>query len=290
MKYLKNKISAVVFVYNEEKYISNLIDSINSQTCKVDQIIICDDFSTDNTLKIIKNKKNDLSKNIHIRILNNKQKGKVYAYEEALKSVDTELFFVCAGDDILKCDYVKSMMDFINKYKIDFAYCNQVWVDSDLNFIKYTEKKLFYFINDLIHSNFAGGGIFGYSYIIKQYIPFPKGLTFEDWYVALLLSDKFGKCYINNNKNYLYRRHDGADTFISTRKDKVNLVKRDINFFQLLVDINFYNDIFNNRISFYNSKINKISFINFIKIFTLRNVTPMEKIKLLIIKLTKYYS
>ena len=242
MKHIREKISAIVFVHNEEMYISSLIDSINNQTCKVDQIIICDDFSTDNTLGIIQNKKNNLSKNINIKIINNKKKGKVYAYEEALKSVDTELFFVCAGDDVLKRDYVKSMMSFINKYKIDFAYSNHVWVDSNLNFIKYTEKNLFYTVNDLIYSNFAGGMIFGRSYIIKQYIPFPKGLTFEDWYVALFLSDKFGKCYINNNKNYLYRRHDGADTFISTRKDKVNLVKRDVLFFQLLVNINFYKD------------------------------------------------
>ncbi len=46
-------VSVCVFTYNYEKYLHQTIDSIVSQQCDFDfEILICDDCSTDNTLKI----------------------------------------------------------------------------------------------------------------------------------------------------------------------------------------------------------------------------------------------
>lgn len=43
------KISAVIPAYNAERYISDAIESILSQTAPVDEIIVVDDGSTDKT-------------------------------------------------------------------------------------------------------------------------------------------------------------------------------------------------------------------------------------------------
>lgn len=59
--YIMNyKISIIVPVYNTEKYISECINSLLSQTYNNYEIIIIDDGSTDNSYKICK----DYEKNI----------------------------------------------------------------------------------------------------------------------------------------------------------------------------------------------------------------------------------
>ena len=46
-------ISVALTTYNGEKYIIELLDSIKNQSVLPDEVIIVDDVSTDNTVKII---------------------------------------------------------------------------------------------------------------------------------------------------------------------------------------------------------------------------------------------
>jgi cellulose synthase/poly-beta-1,6-N-acetylglucosamine synthase-like glycosyltransferase len=50
-------ISVVIAAFNGEKFILELLESIASQTHQVDEIVVCDDCSTDNTIKILDNDK-----------------------------------------------------------------------------------------------------------------------------------------------------------------------------------------------------------------------------------------
>ena len=47
-------ISVAMTTYNGEKYIRKQIESILNQSMKVDEIIVCDDGSTDKTVEILK--------------------------------------------------------------------------------------------------------------------------------------------------------------------------------------------------------------------------------------------
>ena len=51
---MKEKISIIVPVYNVEKYVRKCLESIIHQTYKNIEIIIIDDASTDNSLKMWK--------------------------------------------------------------------------------------------------------------------------------------------------------------------------------------------------------------------------------------------
>lgn len=86
-------ISVVMSVYNHENVVARAIESILNQTYKNFELLICDDFSNDNTLKIIEdfnsskikifqNKKNlGLTKSLNLLIKNSK--GELIARQDA---------------------------------------------------------------------------------------------------------------------------------------------------------------------------------------------------------------
>ncbi|MBV2166779.1 MAG: glycosyltransferase, partial [Kaistella sp.] len=47
------KISVALCTYNGEKFLKQQLESILNQKVKVDEIIVCDDVSTDSTLSIL---------------------------------------------------------------------------------------------------------------------------------------------------------------------------------------------------------------------------------------------
>lgn len=48
------KVSVIIPIYNEEKYLDKCLDSVSGQTLKEIEIICVDDGSTDNSLNILK--------------------------------------------------------------------------------------------------------------------------------------------------------------------------------------------------------------------------------------------
>lgn len=86
-------ISVVMSVYNHENVVGRAIESILNQTYKNFELLICDDFSNDNTLKVIqefnsskikifKNKKNlGLTKSLNLLLKNST--GKLIARQDA---------------------------------------------------------------------------------------------------------------------------------------------------------------------------------------------------------------
>ena len=56
------KVTIYIAAYNAEKTILSCVNSIINQTIKFDEILIIDDKSTDNTVKLLENFQNDPSK------------------------------------------------------------------------------------------------------------------------------------------------------------------------------------------------------------------------------------
>ncbi len=227
-------VSAVMFVYNEEKYIKEMLLSIINQTKKVDKIIIVDDQSDDGTKGVVDQFIIDYP-NHDVLYHYNQKKGKVFAYSKGLSMVETEYFFVCAGDDFLLPNFVETLLGELSIKNCDFVYSKYYIVDSNLQKPIAVKRASVYTFDSLLKSNRVSGYLFGKRKVISYVLPFPDGVTFEDWLTVLLLSKEYNVVHMSNEPLFKYRKHS-ASTTISL--GEVGVRKRDIDFYNYILSAN----------------------------------------------------
>ncbi len=113
------KVSVALATYNGEKYLVDQLDSIKNQTRPVDEVIICDDRSSDNSFEIAKDYiiKNKLEKTWKVT-LNEVNKGYAGNFFDAVKMCSGEYVFFCDQDDIWienRIEKMVSVLDSNNK-------------------------------------------------------------------------------------------------------------------------------------------------------------------------------
>ena len=105
------KISVAIASYNGEKYIEEQLQSILDQTRKVDQVIICDDCSKDDTEGVVREfiKNNKLEDSWSFEV-NSSNLGYASNFIKALNKTDGDYVFFCDQDDIWIKDRVEKMV------------------------------------------------------------------------------------------------------------------------------------------------------------------------------------
>jgi len=281
---IKNKVvDIVMFVYNEEKHISEQLDSLIVQKEFINKIIIIDDFSTDDTyLKV-----EDYKSEIEIEFKKNKIKGKINALAYGLTLVESDYFLVCAGDDKFLENSVSQSLGYLKDTNLPFCYLNYKIVDENLENPYFINKKTKYTIKEMLNKNYASGYIFGKKEIINAILPIEKDIPFEDWYIALKLAVVYDGVYILNKPMFLYRKHIGSTTYNKTKKKYLFLLERDYKLFKIL----YKNDMFikysflvNNKIKWFKYMLYGYSLKDIKDIFFLKNISYKDKIKVIIFK------
>lgn len=111
----KKKITVAIPVYNGQKYILEALQSIVDQTQKVDDIVVCDNQSTDNTVKIVKdffNKHPNFNCLFHQNPTN---LGYQKNFNKCMELCETEFLLLLSSDDILKNYAIEKQLDYLNK-------------------------------------------------------------------------------------------------------------------------------------------------------------------------------
>ena len=101
------KISIIVPVYNVEKYLDRCLNSIVAQSLKEIEIIIVNDCSPDNSLKIIEKY---MKKDERITLINKiKNEGLTSARNSGLEIAQGKYILHIDGDDWIEQEYLKDM-------------------------------------------------------------------------------------------------------------------------------------------------------------------------------------
>ena len=112
-------IGVIVPNYNSGIYIKKCLDSLLEQEYKVNEIIVVDDCSTDESTKIVKEytEKND---NI-ILLENGKNMGVSYSRNRGIENAKSEYIMFCDSDDWYEKQATKRMMEKVEKDSADFV-------------------------------------------------------------------------------------------------------------------------------------------------------------------------
>ena len=102
------KISVAFIVYNGAKYMRTQLDSILAQTHKVDEIIVCDDASSDNTKEILEEYKNKYPDLLFI-YYNNKNLGPTKNIEKAIEACTGDIILLTDQDDYWETNKVETI-------------------------------------------------------------------------------------------------------------------------------------------------------------------------------------
>ena len=108
------KTSVALCTYYGEKYLAEQLDSVLSQENPVDEIVICDDGSTDNTHSILQDYQARFPELFRI-FINEKNLGYVANFEKALSLCTGDLIFLCDQDDIWHQDKVKFILHYFKE-------------------------------------------------------------------------------------------------------------------------------------------------------------------------------
>lgn len=215
------KISVALCTYNGAVFIKQQIDSILNQTVKVDEIIVCDDISSDNTIEIIEGY-NAVYNGIFKIQVNESNIGSVKNFEKAISLCTGDIIFLSDQDDVWELNKVEVYLDYFKSHPgINVLASNGYCIDDENKIIdKYTiwdvpqflrDKKVpfDYFTMINFTANIATGASMAFKKeFIQTIFPVPliSGYHHDEW-IALHAS-KIGSFEILNNKLFSYRIHE----------------------------------------------------------------------------------
>mgnify|MGYP002564096947 CR=1 FL=1 len=124
------RLSVAMCTYNGEKYIREQLMSIRNQTLRIDEIVICDDCSEDDTVEIIENliRQYDLPVRLHVNTWNH---GYRKNFEQAICRCSGDIIFLSDQDDIWLPTKVETIIGYFNSNPDkEFVFTNAALVNA----------------------------------------------------------------------------------------------------------------------------------------------------------------
>ena len=228
-------ISVCMTTYNGERYLRQQLESILSQLSEQDaEIIIADDGSTDETLRIVESLKDS-----RIRVLpSEKHLGTIYNYERALRAVKGDVVFLADQDDIWLPGKVTAVLDKLKECDLvmhDAYMLRQkdsqegAWQRSGkLSDIRPYKSGV---VSNWWKNSFTGCCVAFRRDVLEKALPFPKNLPMHDQWLGLV-AERYFKVRWIEEPLVEYRQHSSNATHIGNSpagvlqkiKWRVNLV------------------------------------------------------------------
>ena len=218
-------ISVCLASFNGEKYISEQIESILSQLGENDELIISDDGSKDDTIKIIKSFNDS-----RIQIYNNNMGCYTKNFENALIHAKGDIIFLCDQDDIWLPDKISVTINTFEITQADFVVSAATVVSGDKHVIRQStfdsgKVKTGFWLN-LVSTSYIGACMAFKRKVLERVLPIPGKDKYiaHDYWIACIC-EKYYKTALIDKPLILYRRH-GENTSPAFGKSKLSIVER----------------------------------------------------------------
>lgn len=204
--------------YNGERFIKEQVDSILCQLNNDDELIVSDDGSVDDTIKILKSY-ND----VRIKIYYNQNHGVNNNFANALSHSNGDYIFLCDQDDIWMPDKVRIVKKALENNMV--VVHNASIIDGEgkslgKTYYECTPDKTGFWGN-LWKSRYLGCCMAFRSSLLKELMPFPKNVFGHDYWIGLYCDFRY-KVHFMDDVLISYRRH-GNNVSTSAEKSTASL-------------------------------------------------------------------
>ncbi len=248
----ENMISVALCTYNGEKYIEKQLNSILNQTLTVDEIVICDDCSSDKTITILNSFKEKYPS--IFRIYSNPENLRSNKnFEKAISLCTGDFIFLSDQDDLWKPEKVETIIGVFNSNpSAEGVFSDAIFVDENDSEI-HKEMSLWESVcffdrqNDIpinLYESLLNLGNFltGATLCIKKEvipfcIPFQTVDTFiHDEWLAYVLS-KRNTLFLTKEKLISYRLHSNQQLGVGKIKDARKKISKNEHHNKLILNI-----------------------------------------------------
>jgi glycosyltransferase involved in cell wall biosynthesis len=227
---MSNKISVCMATYNGATFVREQIDSILSQIGLNDELIICDDCSTDNTIGIIRSYQDSRIK----LFINETNLRHVKNFERAMGLATGDLIALTDQDDVWYPDRLKTMkIALLSNENANLVVSNFDFIDSSSNFtgkFNLLTQKPESGIGRIFAILLAKGHYYGCTFLMTkklalQSLPFPDAVQSHDLWIGMI-ANTIGKTIHLEEPTLARRIHETNVTPIKRRSMNVVLMTR----------------------------------------------------------------
>ena len=153
----KSQLTIIIPVYNRAKIVKSTLDSVASQTLRPLEVILVDNNSSDNTLEVLNEWKQEVeTDDFRVKILSESTPGAATARNRGLKEASTTYTMFFDSDDIMHSTHAKRVIDTFNSNKkIDVVGWDIYKTHLDNSIIKYPFLPKNALYNHIFHSTFS---------------------------------------------------------------------------------------------------------------------------------------
>ena len=219
-------ISVALATYNGQKYIITQLTSILSQLSATDEVIISDNYSTDDTIQLIESLDDK-----RVKIFYQKQVSKselvncIKNFENALSICRGDFIFLSDQDDIWVNNKVNICVEKLKTYDVLVTDC--FIIDDTKNVIlnsyfsrRHSGKGIF---KNLFLNTYVGSCMVFKSKVLKIALPFPENIPMHDILIGLI-GDLFFKVHFLPLQLSFYRNHGNNVSDTISGKSKFSLM------------------------------------------------------------------
>lgn len=231
-KYVRGTYTILMTTYNGEQFIEKQLESILKNMSLLDELIISDDNSSDNTIIILEEfiKKN---KNRKIKLLSGPNSGLIKNYifllQYAKKHSKNDFIVLCDQDDIWALNKLDAVDSYLHQQNIHLVLHDAYIIDEFNNIINNSFFKLRNskqgIIKNIIKNSYIGCCMAFKKECLDYLLPIPYSIPMHDQWIGLM-------CEINGNVKFLnekliyYRRHSSNSSSLTGLPIKNKLKNR----------------------------------------------------------------
>ncbi|SEA99426.1 glycosyltransferase family 2 protein [Pedobacter hartonius] len=221
------KVSVVMTTYNGEKYLKQQIDSILTQTFPAEELIVCDDCSSDGTVTILEQYR---QKKLLTYVVNARRLGLIGNFKKAV-SMAAEKNFValCDQDDIWLPDKLAVSLTPFERMDTKLpclVHTDLILTDERENVLNWSFKNergqsgYKHNLQTLLFANFVTGCTVVMNPVLRHFFTdMPDDIRYHDAWIALV-AYSFGIAVEIPTPTIRYRKHDNNLSIVAGTKPR----------------------------------------------------------------------